>query len=503
MELEFKQSSMPYLKCVLQEMKYQEESGETIVPDSYPDIGSIIHTYADAILRGKDCRNGSITVSGGIKGGILYEPEDHSSPRMLELYLPFTVKAEHPDLRESDQNICHVHVRSVDGRMINSRKAMLRVELSCSICAYTAAEETLYALEEKPDTLQVLEQTYPLCIPLAVAEKSFVVSDNLEIPMNKAPVSAVCKFTCRPYISEKKLVGNRGVFKGAVCCKLLYVGDDQNYFVHEQEIPFSQYCEYAQDLTEHLLDISPVITGCDLEQQWHEEGRRASVTVNVLVQSRVLGKNTVTVAEDAYSTAEQFDPQWTNYHIATILDRRSDTLPVHQHMKYAMSEIVDCDLYWGHPVFLRKNQELHMEVPVCFQVFGLDENRQPCSTAGKTDISQTYALAEDSTCIANISALGPCYANLSHGGVDVRCDLLCECEFCTEQALQTLSGGSVETESSASQHAASVILKKLPKGTKVWDIAKSYRSREEEILCANHLTEPYLTEDRTVLIPVG
>ena len=174
MELELKQSSMPYMKCVLQEMKYQEETGETIVPDSYPDIGTIIHTYADAVLRGKDCRNGSITVSGGIKGGILYEPEDHSAPRVLDLYLPFTVKTEHPDLQEEDKSICCVNVRAVDGRMINSRKAMLRVERSCSIHAYSAAKEDLYTLTEKPDTLQVLEQSYLLCVPFAVSEKSFV-----------------------------------------------------------------------------------------------------------------------------------------------------------------------------------------------------------------------------------------------------------------------------------------------------------------------------------------
>ena len=144
MELELKKSSMPYLKCVVQNVNYQEETGETIVPDSYPDIGSIVHTYADAIIRGKDCRSGSITVSGGIKGGMVYEPEDHSAPKTLEFYLPFTVKAEHPELSEQAKSICQVHIRSVDGRMINSRKAMLRVDLGCCIRAFEREEEIFY-----------------------------------------------------------------------------------------------------------------------------------------------------------------------------------------------------------------------------------------------------------------------------------------------------------------------------------------------------------------------
>ena len=129
MELTFQTSPLHFLRCVVQEVHFQEETSDTIVPDSYPDIASILDCYADPVVRGKECRERSVTITGGLKGGILYQPENESAPRCLELYMPFSVKFDHPDLTECSQVIVSARVRSVDARMINSRKAMLRISL--------------------------------------------------------------------------------------------------------------------------------------------------------------------------------------------------------------------------------------------------------------------------------------------------------------------------------------------------------------------------------------
>lgn len=133
MELTFQTEQIAFMERIFHEVRSQEETGETIVPDSYPDIGSVIDAYAVAVLRGKDCREGSVTISGGVKGGLLYLPEDASDPRSLEFYIPFTTKIKHPGLKEETGICCDLRIRSVDGKMVNSRKAVLRADLSCSV----------------------------------------------------------------------------------------------------------------------------------------------------------------------------------------------------------------------------------------------------------------------------------------------------------------------------------------------------------------------------------
>ena len=94
MELLFETKSADFLREVLYDTISQEETAETIVPDSYPDVERILDSFGSVVLRGKDYRSGSISISGGIHAGVIYAPEDQSAPRVLHVYIPFTVKVE-------------------------------------------------------------------------------------------------------------------------------------------------------------------------------------------------------------------------------------------------------------------------------------------------------------------------------------------------------------------------------------------------------------------------
>ena len=49
---------------------------------------------------------------------------------------------------------------------------------------------------------------------------------------------------------------------------------------------------------------------------------------------------------------------------------------------------------------------------------------------------------------------------------------------------------------------ASLVLRKFDKGTKLWDIAKMYRTTGADILAANQLTsEGEISSDKLLLIP--
>ena len=265
MELAFQNSPLQYLRCILRETRFQEETVETIVPDSYPDMASIADCSACVILRGKDCRDGTVTVSGGVKGNIIYTPEDSSYPRMLEVYLPFSVRMDHSGLTEYSNIRTSLHVRSVDARMINSRKAMLRVNLACEIVAYEEAAEQICRLEKKPEHLQIKQASYEVCMPLEQTERAFPVTEELRITEHHPPVAQVYKLCCLPELTEQKLVGNKVVFKGTINCKCLYRSENDSLYLYQQQLPFSQYCELQRDYDEETVDIGLLITGYDLE----------------------------------------------------------------------------------------------------------------------------------------------------------------------------------------------------------------------------------------------
>ena len=136
MELVFQNKTSAFLQQILHETRSQEQTAELIVPDSFPDAARIVSSCAEAILRGKECRQGSVTVSGAIRAGVLYMPDDESAPRALNAYVPFSLRIDHPAATEQMQSLLDLRVRSVDARMIHSRKVLLRVNLGCELTGF-------------------------------------------------------------------------------------------------------------------------------------------------------------------------------------------------------------------------------------------------------------------------------------------------------------------------------------------------------------------------------
>ena len=119
MELVFEAQSIDYLRPVFTKAAAQEQTQELIVPDSYPDCGRIVFTGACAVMRGKEARDGSVVVTGGVRAGLLYVPEDGTEPRALSCYLPYSIRVDDPAATAAMQLKACCHVRSAEAGLIN------------------------------------------------------------------------------------------------------------------------------------------------------------------------------------------------------------------------------------------------------------------------------------------------------------------------------------------------------------------------------------------------
>ena len=64
------------------------------MPDDMPDIGSVLNAWGQVLLRSKQWRDGTMTVSGGVMVWILYMPDsDVVTPQTAQAWIPFQVKS--------------------------------------------------------------------------------------------------------------------------------------------------------------------------------------------------------------------------------------------------------------------------------------------------------------------------------------------------------------------------------------------------------------------------
>ena len=504
MELTIQNSPLTYLKCVLREVRRQEETAETVVPDTYPDIGSILDAHACAVIRGKDCRAGSVIISGGVKGSILYLPEDGSWPRCLEFYMPFSVKVENSELTEQSQVLSSVRVSAADGRMINSRKAMLRVNLSCSITAYEKMEETRYTLTQQPPYLRLRREEYTVDLPLETAERSFLVSDTLELPAGSPPMDRLCKVHCGLELIDQKLVGDKAVFKGIARCKLLYQSEDHRFYVQEFQLPFSQYCELSSEYDgDEQTELIPVMTGYDLEPETPNGATKAYFNLHVLVQCVIFGKQPIEVIRDAFCTKGTLQPTWRDFTLESSLDHPMATQTVHCRVAGDFQQIMDYDIYAGDPSVERTGDTAAITVPLSVHVLGYTQDGMMNAAVGRETAGFEIPLAEQAFCMPRLDRLGNSSASAAPDGADTRVELTI-CSTCfAGQNIRTLAAGTWEDTAPGGGRSPSVLLRRAGKGSAVWDIAKAAAANEETLRQVNSLEGEWLSEDRVLLIPLG
>jgi hypothetical protein len=501
MELVFETKTASWLQPVIRQTRSQEETAEIIVPDSCPDIGRIVFTGAAAVLRQKECRAGSALVTGGVRAAVLCMPEDNSGPRVLDAYLPFSLRFDQPGVTDETRLSVQLQVRSADARLIHSRKALVRVTVGCTAEGWNEAEETFPAIQDPPEALQLKKQSYPLLLPSEQAEKAFVLSEELELPAGKPDAARVCFFDARPAVLESKLVGSKAVFKGVLDVHLLYLSPEGGADVFSQQLPFSQYCELRHEYDEDALAVVPAVTGAELEPDG-EEGRRFLLTVQVTAQCLASAVRQEELCEDAYAVKGRFTPEWREYQLDCRLDGQTLRAPLQGAVKAPARAVVDSAVYLGEIAQERTAGGVRVRVPASVNVLYLDEQGALQGASGAAEAVCETALAENGVCFARASLAPGGFAAPAAGGAEPRCDVLLELGSSAKESLRTLSGGTLEEEEKAGAERPSVVLLRSRTRQPVWNLAKKYGTTVEAIRQANRLEADLAEEGELLLIPM-
>lgn len=503
MELAFETKTIPCLRETMYETISQEETSEAIVPDSFPDVARILDSFGTVILRAKEYRTGGISVTGGIQAGVIYAPDDGSTPRTLHFYVPFTVKAENDVITEKTKAMVDCHVRSVDARAINSRKVMVRVNLAGTITASEPAEleETDYAPEEGSD-LQIRRSTYPVVRTMEMAEKPFAMTEEAELPAGRPFIQELYKYLTDFEVTESKLVGNKGVFKGMVTLKLLYLTAEGDLAIWSCQLPFSQYVELDHEYDgEEELQVLLALTDSSVEDA-NGQGKRLLVNLQVLAQCAVVGKQTLEVLEDAYSLGHEFTPEWKEVDATGRLDRQNFNETMRSAVQAPVKSVVDTRLYLDTPVQRREGDALVITVPITANTVYLDENGELQQNISRLEASCRTELADGCLCRPTARLTGEAFAVPAGDGMEIRGTITFTVDSMSGKNLRTLSGGQLGDEPIADAERPSVILRPAGPEDCLWSVAKACHTTTEAIRLANGLTEDGARLSGMLLIPV-
>ncbi len=491
MKLEFLTEAMEYLRPVLRETKTAEETAEAIIPDSCPDVTEILHTGGIAFLRGKELGEGSANVSMGVSAAVLAQPSGRKEPEVVEVYIPMSVRFEHPALRPGLMASAQAELRRLDSHMVNPRKVLVRATVAVTLWVWEPCREEHAA---GVSGAEGLEQVQPLKLLTALGEKNYTVEDAVRLSP-EGNGQKLCDYQIRLTHSDTRLTGTRAVLKGNAEITALYQTEEGNLMTGQAQLPFSQYIDLGDCQETDELRLTSCLTGADVELS--ADGGGLNVTLQMLSRAEVWSPRELKYLADLYALEGQAVPEVERRSYESLLDRQYFAPVGRAVLNGAGGQAVHLSCIPGELSHTRAGETTEFTLPVIIQVLWKSED---ALGGGSVRANLTFATQAAQGCrfegraeeLSASAAPGP-------DGLEIKVTgTVCISTYGTAE-IQEITGAEL-TETEPEKNRPGLIIRRPAPQETLWDIAKQYRTTMSAIQEANGLSgEP--GPDTLLLIP--
>lgn len=497
MELQFESSGLHYLRRSIREVQNQEQTLELRLNDGMPDIGRVLCSRGQVILRGKEWRGGEFSISGGVQVSTLYMPEDGSDVRCMEGWLPFRMNWDLGSETREGTIRAYPLLRFADARSVSSRKLMVRVGIAMLGEAMVPDQVQIPQPGELPGGVHLLETTYPVKLTKQAGEKAFSMDEDLTLSGSQP--EKILYGCLQPEVNEARVSGNRLIFRGNANLHLLYRGEDGGLHSWEEPLPFSQLAELEQVFDDNAEgDVTMAVTALEMNL---EEGGNLRLKCSLLGQYTVDNRELVTVVEDAYSTAGKLEPKWDVLTLPATLDERQHPITGEQTVHQQAESIVDAAFLPDFPRQHRGGDTVELEIPGQFQVLYTAEDGTLQAGSARWEGQLDLKAGENATIQAEPTGVFKPQAAAQGDEIRLRADGMMTARTMANQEIPVVAGFALSDAGESNPTRPSLILRRAGKD-RLWDIAKKSGSTMAAIREANGEDAPR-SEDQILLIPVS
>jgi len=478
-----------------------EESGDMIVPDSYPDAKAIRGSAGEVFLKEKTVQNDRILISGVIRAAVFYEPEEGEGVRELVIPVSFAHIEEAKGLSSGDQLHVEAKIHSLHGALLNPRKLSVQAKIDLSYEAYSQREAELVTdVDSEPEERIQLRRrsVQPGGVELLL-EKTMPIVDSVDCSgMGKA--AEVVVWDTEILEEDVKLIAGKAVVKGSLRAKLLLTGLDGKITPKICTFPFSQIIEVPDLTDDDALACRFSLQGLDFTLDEESEGGRYDVNGSLFLVMEGRKKREFSVVCDLYSAAFPHES-----------DIRLLYLPVEPGMQRVTregSESVETEQRPAEILFARgalspgEREEGTIGAELSLSVFYRDSADGACTAEKVVPVTfETNGWTGDRWQMTTPEVS----AELMEDG-SVRIAWRCGCALMDggqASVPQVTEARLLEEPLDPGKNAPALIMRWGSAGDALWDMAKAYHTTEGEIREANELPDSEtLTSDGILLIPL-
>lgn len=465
-----------------------QETIECVVPDVNDDIGRIVSTQTEVMLKGKERTARGLCICGEINASVIYITENESKVSYVNTSKAFEINYELSEPVDEMLSHAKLTMNNCQARAINPRKLSISFDIVGELYCYTETlteVETAIADEQMRSVHLRYEEAELLGIS-AVCEKSFALSEQLIFPAGKAsPDQIICK-KVEFSISDTQFIGSKAIIKGAVAISVKCSSNEQcSPVCTEFSLPFSQIIDTGKEQLESCsVIIQPTSSYYRLIDTINGE-KAIDSEIHAVIQLVCRSRHKLSYISDAYSNLMPAICGVNTREFVELSEIQRYRLSAEEHVRIAddcqdvlniFTSICQCNVVKG-------------KISAVIQLDIIYRN-----TGGSLS-SVKRSIETEAECLLNeprIESVLISDNNLRADGALVECRLCIEL-LCREHrkiminALSSLELKEEEAYDYASFPSISLV---RVEGESMWQLAKTYHSSVENIGRMNDCTEP-------------
>ncbi len=503
MEAMLKRKPLDMYRNLFNSCSTHEETMEMIVPDAFPDIQRIVDTDGVIILRSKEAETGKAIVGGIINATVLYVPEGENEVVRLELKMPFTSTYESGSIDSGTRLTACVSLCSIDCRLMNPRKILVRADVLTRISGYGSDRIELCSAENDEREIEMLRQTDTIKIISDVREKTFVITDEFALPASRPMAKEILKSKCKITADDMKTVGSKLIIKGTAYVSVIYSSkSDGELTASDFSTVYSQIIEIDPAESPEFA-VSIMTTGAFFDLA---DGPNGTTLINMelhaVAQVVVIENKAIEYITDAYSILHELTESSETHSIDTVANMMMrETVRTTAETPVQVKSVVSAGAWVGKTSKSSDDSGCRFETPVTISViYKSDDGRLLSAVARANAVSPWEDACEN---VAYITSASCCDISAlpSTGGMDIKVNLDLMITATKPQHIKTITGISYdETKIRDVSALPSLTVKRVDMNETLWELAKRYNSTQSLIMDANALEgEP--EAGRLVLIP--
>ena len=495
MEIAFQKAEFPCLTAAVNEVQNSEQTQELRLPDGMPDVGKVLCAWGQTILRGKEWRSDSLTVSGGMLIWVLYTPEDGSECRIVDGWLPFQLRwTLPPDTPEGTIRVSAL-TRFADARSVSPRKLMLRAGIGILAQGWVPTKLERWESVNVPESVELLHRRYPIRLPREAGEKTFSLDEELG---TGEPMEQVLYYTLRPEISEQKVLSNKIAFRGNGNLHVLGRNADGRVVAQDFQLPFSQFAELNGSYdTDAQTDVACAVTNLELERDGGTLRVRCSISAQYLVDAITM----VDAVADAYAPGRELKISTQVLEAPAILEKRLETASGETSLQMESAQADDVSFLPDFPRQYRENGGVCLEIPGTVQVLCQEENGTLRALSSRWEGKLTWKAADNVSLTAvPITPPAP-QMTMANGKTALRAELPLQLTTTGGQGICMVTALELGEDTQPDPQRPSLVLRRAGADS-LWELAKKTGSTVAAIRSVNKLQdEP--KPGQILLIPVS